>query len=239
MEYCEAAADAVAKLEEILQQIPKFVLVITGESPEEYFSTITTAYVPWILAGQGGPVISLGRSRGVITCSTLTTASLVSVCPPSPLITRVSLRSSKPVLSCPRIPRQLRVAYNNESLPYFDLKEGQADVSTLEGAVLQLFLDKYQISPVYMYGNYEWGSLDPETGLWNGVVGMVGYGESDLGVSIISYTQERNSFIDYSPAVGTDSMVWVTKGGEEEIKCQHEIFYFSLFHPLLPPLSAP
>ena len=90
-----------------------------------------------------------------------------------------------------------------------------------------------------MYGNYEWGSLDPETGLWNGVVGMVGYGQSDLGVSIISYTQERNSFIDYSHAVGTDSMVWVTKGGEEEIKCQHEIFYFSLFHPFLPPLSAP
>ena len=45
----------------------------------------------------------------------------------------------------------------------------------------------------------------------SGVVGMVGYGESDVGVSIISYTMERNTFIDYSPAVGTDSMVWVTK----------------------------
>ena len=40
---------------------------------------------------------------------------------------------------------------------------------------------------------------------------MVGYGDSDVGVSIISYTMERNTFIDYSPAVGTDSMVWVTK----------------------------
>ena len=37
------------------------------------------------------------------------------------------------------------MAFNNESLPYFDLKDGQADVDTLEGAVLQLFLDKYQI----------------------------------------------------------------------------------------------
>ena len=97
-------------------------------------------------------------------------------------------------------------------MPYFDLTGGQAAVDTLEGAVLQLFLDKYEISPVYMYGNYQWGSLDPHTGLWNGVIGMVGYGHSDLGVSIISYTEERNSFIDYSPAVGTDSMVWVTKG---------------------------
>ena len=40
---------------------------------------------------------------------------------------------------------------------------------------------------------------------------MVGYGDSDVGVSIISYTMERNTFIDYSPAVGTDSMVWVTQ----------------------------
>ena len=48
-------------------------------------------------------------------------------------------------MACPRIPSQLRVAFNNESLPYFDLKDGQADVDTLEGAVLQLFLDKYQI----------------------------------------------------------------------------------------------
>ena len=48
-------------------------------------------------------------------------------------------------MACARIPRQLRVAFNNESLPYFDLKEGQADVDTLEGAVLQLFLEKYQI----------------------------------------------------------------------------------------------
>ena len=71
---------------------------------------------------------------------------------------------------------------------------------------------RYDLTPIYMYGNYEWGSLDPDTGisiqdsyqlscalfsfknlgLWSGVVGMVGYGESDIGVSIISYTQERN-----------------------------------------------
>ena len=70
-----------------------------------------------------------------------------------------------------------------------------------------------------MYGNYQWGSRDPYTGLWNGVVGMVGYGHSDVGVSIISYTEERNSFIDYSPPVGTDSMVWVTKGGLGKINC--------------------
>ena len=113
--------------------------------------------------------------------------------------------------SCTREGRVLRIAYNNESMPYFDLKHGRADTDTLEGAILDIFLERHKINPVYMYGNYEWGSLDPDTGRWTGVVGMVGYGESDVGVSIISYTRERNTFIDYSPAVGTDSMVWVTK----------------------------
>ena len=46
----------------MLQQIPKFVLVITGESPEQYSSSIKSAYIPWIFAGRGGPVISVGRT---------------------------------------------------------------------------------------------------------------------------------------------------------------------------------
>ena len=64
-EYSEDVDDAVAKLEDILQQIPKFVLVITGESLEEYYASSikSSASIAWILAGQGGPVISLGRTR--------------------------------------------------------------------------------------------------------------------------------------------------------------------------------
>ena len=60
--YSEDADDAVAKLEDILQQIPKFVLVITGdgESPEDFASSIKSAYIPWIFTGRGGPVISVG-----------------------------------------------------------------------------------------------------------------------------------------------------------------------------------
>ena len=55
------------------------------------------------------------------------------------------------------------------------VRDGAADTDTLEGFVLQLFIDKHNITPIYMYGNYEWGSIDPLTGLWNGVVGMVWY----------------------------------------------------------------
>ena len=73
--------------------------------------------------------------------------------------------------SCTREGRVLRIAYNNESMPYFDLKHGRADTDTLEGAILEIFLERHKINPVYMYGNYEWGSLDPDTGRWTGVVG--------------------------------------------------------------------
>ena len=140
--------------------------------------------------------------------------SHIADCPHSGARVRIPLR--KPGLAsldsyCPNVTRTLKIAYNNESMPYFDLKQDRANIDTLEGAVLQIFIDRHDVTPVYMYGNYEWGSLDPETGLWSGVVGMVGYDKSDVGVSIISYTLERNTFIDYSPAVGTDSMVWVTK----------------------------
>ena len=58
--YCKEASDAVSKLQDILKQIPKFVLVITRESADQYGSQIKSEDIPWILSG-GGPVMSLGR----------------------------------------------------------------------------------------------------------------------------------------------------------------------------------
>ena len=37
-----------------------------------------------------------------------------------------------------------------------------------------------------------------ETGAFNGVVGRVGRAEADVGISIISYTSERQEVVDYS-----------------------------------------
>ena len=50
-------------------------------------------------------------------------------------------------------------------MPYFDLKHGHADTDTLEGAILDIFIERQNVTPVYMYGNYEWGSIDPDTGI--------------------------------------------------------------------------
>ena len=40
---------------------------------------------------------------------------------------------------------------------------------------------------------------------------QVGYSECDVGITVISYSQERNSFIDYSHPVGQDGPVWLSK----------------------------
>ena len=84
--------------------LPKFLslfcwLLVTGESPDEYCSSIKSANIPWIFGGQGGPVISLGRSPGLNNYQHPTlqlTCSNYSVSPATADITQVSLRATKP-----------------------------------------------------------------------------------------------------------------------------------------------
>ena len=65
----------------------------------------------------------------------------ISVCPQTAARVKIPLR--KHVLGslfnyCPPASQTLRIAYNNESMPYFDIKHGTADTDTLEGAILQV-----------------------------------------------------------------------------------------------------
>ena len=39
----------------------------------------------------------------------------------------------------------------------------------------------------------------------------MGYGGADVGISIISYTIERNALVDYSHGIGVDAMNWISK----------------------------
>ena len=40
---------------------------------------------------------------------------------------------------------------------------------------------------------------------------QVGYDTSDVGVGIISYKEQRIKFVDFSPPVGLDGAVWISK----------------------------
>ena len=100
------------------------------------------------------------------------------------------------------------------------------DLNTIEGVVLQTYVDKLGLEVAWLDEEGRWGSRDPLTGAFNGVVGRVGRAEADVGISIISYTSERQEVVDYShgntscvtyhvtchvSGIGVDAMNWISK----------------------------
>ena len=91
---------------------------------------------------------------------------------------------------------------------------------------IESYIDKYNLNVQWIDEGGYWGSRD-ENGTFNGVVGrvrggypetscnlpssQVGYGEADVGISIISYTDERQTLVDYSHGIGVDAMNWISK----------------------------
>lgn len=110
---------------------------------------------------------------------------------------------------CPDTKSILRIAYN-DVLPYFKLVDSRPVYDTLEGIIIADFLEKYNLVGAWYNAGQTWGSKD-SNGTWNGVVGKVGYSECDVGISVISYTQERGSFVDYSHPVKDDGSKWISK----------------------------
>ena len=107
----------------------------------------------------------------------------------------------------------LIVSYNYE-VAFFGFenenhKDG-CDLDTIEGLMVQTYIDKNEVNVSWINEGGFWGSKE-DNGTFNGVVGRVGYGNADVGVSIISYTSERNELIDYSHAIGVDAMSWISK----------------------------
>ena len=114
---------------------------------------------------------------------------------------------------CPETRNVLRIAFN-KSPPFFDLVDSKIDMDTLESVHVGTFLEKHGLVAEWHDAKRSWGSKDLN-GTWSGVVGKVGYSISDVGISIISYTVERGSFIDYSHPVGVDAMKWMSKPPEK------------------------
>ncbi|XP_023346978.1 uncharacterized protein LOC111715827 isoform X2 [Eurytemora carolleeae] len=91
----------------------------------------------------------------------------------------------------------LRIGFNNWGKHFqYDLETEEIGIATYEGYRLNAFLEMYQLQAIFLYNDEVWGTLDEETGKWNGVIGMVGYGGADIGVCSISYTFERSLLVD-------------------------------------------
>ena len=107
----------------------------------------------------------------------------------------------------------LIISYNTE-VAFFGFENenhgDDCDLDTIEGLVVQTYIDKNGVNVTWIDEGGFWGSKD-ENGTFNGVVGRVGYGNADVGVGIISYTSVRNELVDYSHAIGVDAMSWISK----------------------------
>ena len=120
----------------------------------------------------------------------------------------------------------MKISYNIET-GYFCFEEKpQIDKTSIEGMAIESYIDKYNLNVQWIDEGGYWGSRD-ENGTFNGVVGrvrggypetscnlpssQVGYGEADVGISIISYTDERQTLVDYSHGIGVDAMNWISK----------------------------
>ena len=65
--------------------------------------------------------------------------------------------------------KSLRIAFNNQ-LPYFSTN---SDKLSLDGYFIRSFIEAKKIDATWQDANKSWGSLDPGTGRFDGVVGMV------------------------------------------------------------------
>ena len=67
--------------------------------------------------------------------------------------------------------KKLKISYNDLK-PYFSVKNDEILKDTIEGAVIQSFIDKNNLSTELIDENHKWGSKN-ENGTFNGVVGRV------------------------------------------------------------------
>ena len=87
-------------------------------------------------------------------------------------VTILQLLQSQMSAVCSLQGQTMHVAYNNFA-PYFNIRDSAPEQGHLEEIYLETFLDQHRVSAHFTSANTTWGSRDPETGTWNGVVGMV------------------------------------------------------------------
>ena len=69
--------------------------------------------------------------------------------------------------------KELRIAHNMLP-PYFAVYNGTIDQTTLESQFLQSFIEKFSLRPTFLFAQQTWGSRNKTSGIWNGIVGLVG-----------------------------------------------------------------
>ena len=150
-----------------------------------------------------------GYSHITVTCHGLVRRAV---------LTNLSLSLGQVEDMCSMRNKEIRIAHNNVP-PMFAVNNNEVDSDTLEGAVLDTFLEKYSLRPTFINAKQVWGIKNETSGLWDGVIGLVrfyfqnfpnfgsfvfqvGYNSSDLGVTSLFYIQDdRTRIIEFTDPV--------------------------------------
>ena len=137
---------------------PKLVMMASDEIPTTLSDEIFTT------------VVSLVKNVVTISCPNCGVIRRGIWKAQSKLLTFSNLE--KPIC-CNKFKNKLmRITHNNWG-SFIKVENGVLDRTKFEGNILGLFLDKYEIAPTFINANFKWGSIDPDTGKWTGMVGNV------------------------------------------------------------------
>ena len=75
--------------------------------------------------------------------------------------------------ACSMKNKEIRIVHNMLP-PSFAVNDGAIDQTTFEGPVLKTFLERFSLRPSFEFAHRVWGVQNKSTGIWNGLVGLVG-----------------------------------------------------------------
>ena len=73
------------------------------------------------------------------------------------------------------------------------------------------FYKFYNIKPHYVNSFRNWGTLDPKTGQWSGMVGMIQRDEVDWAFPLFYMTHSRSTVVTFSTVTHCQPLYWLTR----------------------------
>ena len=122
------------------------------------------------------------------------------------------------------------VAYNNDH-EFFEILKGEMVTSgwtygvqpfvkygrpvAWEWEIQAAFFKSNNITPHWIYCNYDWGTLNETTGQWSGAVGQIQRDEADYAIFGFAGTHPRSKVAAFSPGTNYIPYHWLTRYPQE------------------------
>ena len=123
--------------------------------------------------------------------------------------------------------KHVLVAYNNEP-GWFEVSKITGEMveyavdpimgyfkTADEWEIQKAFFESYEIKPIWLNANYNWGRLNYTTGQWSGAVGMIQRDEADYALFAFSFTYARSKVAAFTPGIDFRPLHWLTRYPQE------------------------